>query len=189
MSDLILTDATRTALWHDLIRDAEQRARRPLTEDVQSYLVFTLMRLTGDAALGARILALDFLQSFGVHGQRRADELRDVGDRCLLLAGLYPEQAERRAVPLNYFCDIGSSAYEALSEALRSGARSLYEQLARSFRALVRVLIEVRRLSGEWRGPSPLDRLALCEDRGSLDHAEAQRAFPGAILISGSGRA
>ncbi len=189
MSDLILTDATRTALWHDLVRDAERRVGRLLTEDIESYLVFTLMRLTGDAALGARILALDFLQSFGIQGQRRADELRDVGDRCLLLAGLYPEQAERRAVPLTYFCALGSSAYEALSEALRSGARSLYEQLARSFRALVRVLIEVRRLSGEWRGPSPLDQLALCEDRGTLDHAEAQRAFPGSIVIAGSGRA
>lgn len=189
MSDLILTDATRTALWHDLVRDAERRAKRPLAEDIQSYLVFTLMRLTSDAALGARILALDFLQSFGIHGQRRADELRDVGDRCLLLAGLYPEQAERRAVPLSYFCALGSSAYEALSEDLRTGARSLYEQLAKSFRALVRVLIEVRKLSGEWRGPSPLDQLALCEERGGLDHAETQRAFPGAIVIAGCGRA
>lgn len=189
MSDLILTDATRTALWHDLVRDAERRARRPLGEDIQSYLVFTLMRLTSDAALGARILALDFLQSFGVHGQRRHDELRDVGDRCLLLAGLYPEQAQRRAVPLTYFCALGSSAYEALSEALRSGARGLYEQLARSFRALVRVLIEVRKLSGDWQGPSPLDRLALCEIDGAIDTGEAQRVFPGAIVIAGSGRA
>lgn len=189
MSDLILTDATRTALWHDLVRDAEHRAKRSLSEDVQSYLVFTLMRLTSDAALGARVLALDFLQSFGVHGQRRADELRDVGDRCLLLAGLYPEQAERRAVPLSYFCTLGSSAYEALSDAIRNGARSLYEQLARSFRALVRVLIEVRKLPGTWRGPSPLDRLALCEDRGVIDPVEAQQAFPGAIVIAGSGRA
>lgn len=189
MSDLILTDATRTALWHDLIRDAERRARRPLAEDVQSYLVFTLMRLTSDATLGARILALDFLQSLGRHGQRRADELRDVGDRCLLLAGLYPEQAERRAVPLTYFCALGSSAYEAVSDALRNGARSLYEQLAKSFRALVRVLIEVRKLSGEWRGLSPLNQFALCEERGGVDHAEAARAFPGAIVLATSGRA
>jgi hypothetical protein len=189
MSDLILTDATRTALWHDLIRDAEQRARRPLAEDVQSYLVFTLMRLTGDAALGARILALDFLQSFGVHGQRRADELRDVGDRCLLLAGLYPEQAERRAVPLSYFCALGSSAYEALADGIRNGVRELYAQLARSFRALVRVLIEVRKLSGEWHGLGPLDQLSLCEARGAIDPVEAQSAFPGMIVISGSGRA
>ncbi|MCU0754273.1 MAG: hypothetical protein MUE46_04025 [Xanthomonadales bacterium] len=189
MSDLILTDATRTALWHDLIRDAEHRARRPLAEDVQSYLVFTLMRLTSDAALGARILALDFLQSLGVHGQRRADELRDVGDRCLLLAGLYPEQAERRAVPLSYFCALGSSAYEALADGIRNSVRELYVRLAHSFRALVRVLIEVRKLSGEWRGLRPLDQLSLCAERDHVDHAEAQRAFPGMIVVGGSGRA
>jgi hypothetical protein len=189
MSELILTDATRTALWHDLVRDAETRACRTLPEDVQSYLVFTLMRLTGDASLGARILALDFLQGCGHHGHRRTDELRDVGDRCLLLAGLYPEQAERRAVPLSYFCNLGSSAYEAVSEAIRNSARRLYEQLARSFRALVRILIEVRKLSGAWQGPSLLDRLALCEAGGVVDPVEAGRAFPGAIVIAGCGRA
>lgn len=189
MSELILTDATRTALWHDLVRDAEARARRQLPEEVQSYLVFTLMRLTEDASLGARILALDFLRGCGQQGQRRTEELRDVGDRCLLLAGLYPEQAERRAVPLSYFCNLGSSAYEAVSAAIRNGARSLYEQLARSFRALVRILIEVRKLSGDWQGPNPLDRLSLCEERGVLDAVEAERAFPGAIVIAGCGRA
>lgn len=188
MTDNILVESTRVALWHDLVRDAETKAERRLDEALESYLVFTLIRLTEDASLAGRIMALDLLEGLGRFGAQRAADLRDVGDRCLLLAGLYPEQARRRAVSLDYFCGLGASAYSAVSSAGQASVRGLYQQLAYAFRALVRVLIEVRKLSG-WAGLDALSKLELMRQGDGVDQAEAAREWPGAIVLSRAGRA
>jgi len=180
----------QSSLWHALVRDAEARARRTLDEELESYLVFTLMRFTADNQLGARIMALDYLDGVTTQGGRHKGlKLRDVGDRCLLLAGLYPEQARRRHVSLNYFCDLGRSAYGDLAAQLRETLRLLYGRLAQAFTALVTVLIEVRKLSGDWAGVDPLARLELTQRGDQVDIGEAHAQFPGAIVIAGAGRA
>jgi hypothetical protein len=179
----ILTRESATALWQELVRDAESKAGRTLGEDLESYLVFTLMRHYRDAPLAHRVVAIEWLEALQREGRPRRDELRDVGDRCLLIAGLYPELAQRRRVPLEYFIDVGRSAYDQLACELRAALAELYAQLARGFAQLVRVLVEVRRLSGEWRGLAPIDRHALALAGGDAD------AFAGAVVVpAGSNR-
>ncbi len=175
----ILTHDSATALWHELVRDAEAKAGRSLGEDLESYLVFTLMRHYRDAPLAHRVVALEWLEAMQREGRQRSDELRDVGDRCLLIAGFYPELAQRRNVPLSYFVEVGRGAYDQLAIELRAALSDLYAQLARAFAQLVRVLIEVRQLSGEWRGLQPLDRHALALHGGEPD------AFNGAVVVAG----
>ena len=178
----ILTRDSATALWHELVREAEERTRAPLSEELESYLVFTLMRHLGDAPLAHRIMALELLEALQTAGKQRENELRDVGDRCLLIAGLYPDLAKRRSVPLTYFVDLGQGAYDQLASELRAALASLYAQLARGFARLVQVLLEVRRMSGSLR-IDPLDRHALAL-QGAMDPA-----FANAILIDGPRRA
>lgn len=179
----IVTHDNATALWHDLIRDAEHRAGGVLGEDLESYLVFTLMRHLGDAPLAHRIMAIELLEALQIESARqRESELRDVGDRCLLIAGLYPELAKRRRVPLSYFVDLGQGAYDQLASQMRAAFASLYAELARAFARLVKVLIEVRRLSGEFAGLDPLDRHALAV-RGA-----PEPAFANAIIVAGNER-
>jgi hypothetical protein len=184
-----LCAGAQAELWQSVVRDAENRANRSLDEELQSYLVFTLMRFTADGELGARVMALDLLTSLDTPGSQQSLRLRDVGDRCLLLAGLYPEQARRRHVSLDYFCNIGRSAYDRLSLQLRQTLRGLYGRLSTAFHALVHVLLEVRRLSGQWHGLDPLARLELSQRREGVDVVQSQALFPGAIVISGCGRA
>lgn len=188
VDDKRLADGTATDLWQGVVRDAEERAGQNLDESLESYLVFMLLRHQRDGHLGQRIIALEWLNALERGARQREAGLRDVGDRCLLLAGLYPEQAERRLVSLDYFVDIGRSAYDHLSVQLRAGLAELYGQLARAFSELVRILVEVRRLSGQWSGLDPLQQLALCSERGQINPEQAQRSFPGAIVIGGSGR-
>jgi hypothetical protein len=128
-------------------------------------------------------MALEWLAAQKRAGQLQAQNLRDVGDRCLLLAGLYPEQAERRLVSLSYFVDLGRNAYDQLAAHLKAGMAELYGQLARGFNELVLVLIEIRKLSGHWRGPTPLQNHALCSERGHPRPDLAERNFPGAIVL------
>jgi hypothetical protein len=128
------------ALWQELVQDGEHQAGIDLGESVQAYLVFVLMRYLRDGALGAHVLALDWLDAHEHRGAQRADALRDVGDRCLLIAGRYPGLAARRRVDANYFRQMGCGAYAGVAESARDGYAALFAELARAFGAMVRVL-------------------------------------------------
>ena len=160
----ILTRESQIALWHELVREGEQRAGRELGEERESYLVMTLMRHLGDSPLPHRVMALELLEALNRSGRQRRDDLRDVGDRCLLISGLYPELAAKRRVELAYFMDLGRGAYARLADDLSAALADLFAALARTFDELVRVLIELRRLGGQAPVLAPLDRYALALD-------------------------
>lgn len=181
----IVTGSTSTELWHELVCEGERRAGTPLDETSESYLVFTLMRHDRDAPLAHRIMAIELLSALERGGTLGGQELRDVGDRCLLIAGLYPELANRRSVPLSYFTDLGRTAYDRLAQQTGRAVAELYQTLVRVFTRLVRVLVELRQLASERPLLDPLTRHALALDAG-LD--AAQNAFPGALLLPVSTR-
>lgn len=131
-----------TALWQDLILQGAERAHLALGEEIESYLVFTLARHAGDARLGARVMALEWLQA--QEPPRRPDALRDVGDRCLLIAGLFPKLASRRRLNARYYIDLGRSAYASASDRAPRCERGLFAHLAEAFLSMVEVLTAVR---------------------------------------------
>jgi hypothetical protein len=131
-------------LWQALVHEAGARLHAPLDESRESYLVFVLLRFQRDGSLLARTLALEWLAAQANIGSARADALRDVGDRCLLIAGLYPGMAERRRVSADYFVDLGRGAYFEVAQASRNAYAALFEELARSYRELVRTLRALR---------------------------------------------
>jgi hypothetical protein len=143
MNDAIRCGAA-AQLWQELVHDAGLRTGTPLDETRESYLVFVLLRHQHDEALLIRTQALEWLTAQACTGSLRADALRDVGDRCLLIAGLYPALAERRHVDVNYFIELGRGAYHEVAEATRNAYAALFEQLAQSYRELVRTLRALR---------------------------------------------
>lgn len=140
----ILTEDTQTALWHHLVNEAQQRAGHHLDETLESYLVFVLMRHLQDQGLGQEALALEYLHAQADTGTSGRQQLRDTGDHCLLLAGLFPERARRRRVPVTYYIDLGRGAYRDLGDLLRAGIAELYADLAEGFENLVEVLLAAR---------------------------------------------
>lgn len=155
-------EGPQLALWQELVRDGEQHAGVELGESVQSYLVFVLMRYLRDGALAAHVLALDWLAAAEHTGHARADALRDVGDRCLLIAGRYPRLAERRHVSADYFSNLGCGAYHGVAESARDGYAALFAELACAFGSMVRVLDALPR-QGALLLPAWAD---ACEARG-----------------------
>jgi len=143
-------EGPQLALWQDLVRDGEQHAGLHLGESVQSYLVFVLMRYLRDGALAAHVLALDWQAASEQTGNCRADALRDVGDRCLLIAGRYPGLATRRRVSADYYASLGCGAYHGVAASARDGYSVLFAELAQTFHAMVQVLaaLPAQRLSG-----------------------------------------
>jgi len=131
-------------LWQAAIREACEGGGSTLDEAQESYLVFVLLRHQRDARLLARIQALEWLDAQQQSGSARADALRDVGDRCLLVAGLFPALARRRRVSADYFIELGRGAYQGVADAGRDAYAELFARLASSYRELVAVLRGVR---------------------------------------------
>ncbi len=177
MTDLIL-EPTVTAQWQRLVRDATRQSAHDLGEDLESYLVFLLMRFAQDSALTHRVMALEYLQGMSVQGEARNNALRDVGDQCLLMAGVFPHQAERRMVRLSYFVELGQSAYEQLSRFLGRSTAQLYGELSSAFVSLMEVLHCMRGLGGAEL--TPIEALELWQDTGSVRALKALRGHTAA---------
>lgn len=139
-----LQHGTPAELWRTLVREAEGRTGCALDEERESYLVFVLLRHQRDGQLLARTQALEWLHAEAQAGALREEMLRDVGDHCLLIAGLFPALAERRRVTVDYFVELGRSAYLSIAEAGRSAYAALFGQMASSYVELVRTLRAVR---------------------------------------------
>ena len=163
MTEPLILQPTAASHWKQVLQDAENKCHCQLDEEVESYLIFTLMRFTQNQDLASRALAEDFLRSFQQSGQARQQQLRDLGDQCLLLTGLFPQRAEKRLVRLSYYVDLGRSAYDHLSLILRQAFAHLYRELAQNFVQLMDVLQNIRNQPAL----APLQALELWSDTAS----------------------
>ena len=167
--DQIITGPNELAQWHTLVQQAEHSYGCQLDETMESYLVFTLMRFMRQHNLGAQALALDFLGAQERPKSLRLDQLRDIGDQCLILSGLFPQRAQKRLVRVSYYVNMGRSAYQHLGAQIERTRAELYHQLAETFVLLMDLLQTIR----EFNSPAlqPIQAHELWSDTGS------QRAF------------
>lgn len=135
-----LLNGAPVELWQALVRDAGERAGRPLDESREAHLVFVLLRYQRDAQLLSQTQALGWLHAQGQVGNWRLECLQQVGDQCLLIAGLFPALAQRRRVSVDYFIDLGRGAYSEVAGHGKGAHASLYSSLARGYRQMVDTL-------------------------------------------------
>lgn len=170
-----LTHSTATAQWHALVLEAESAAHCRLVEDLESYLVFLLMRFSSRPDMASKVMAIEYLNGMLAGGHIRQERLRDVGDQCLLYSGLFPDQAEQRRVRISYFVDLGRSAYQQLSTHLAKSHAVLYAHLSQDFVALMDVLHAIRHLGNNKPCLDPLQAYELWNDTGSQQAYQALR--------------
>lgn len=165
MSKQFILDSSELSQWHKLVREAEQDYGCHLDEAMQSYLVFTLMRFAKNQQLNSHALAIDYLNSHHLSGSLRSEQLRDIGDQCLLVSGLYPRSAEKRQVGVTYYVDLGRSAYHHISTVTQKGIAELYQQLSESFVLLMDLLQTIRQYSSP--ALQPIAAMDLWQQTGS----------------------
>ncbi|MDH5572364.1 MAG: hypothetical protein OEY89_11400 [Gammaproteobacteria bacterium] len=166
MSDVMIPVGNgQMAQWQKLVNDAEELNGVRLDEELESYLVFTLMRFTQRPEMAARIMALDYLDAMLQAGSISHEQMRDVGDQCLLLAGLFPDRAQKRRVKVSYYVDLGRSAYRHLAESLVN-MTTLYRHLATQFIPAMDTLQAIRVL-GDQQALDPMMAFDLWNDTGS----------------------
>ena len=138
---VLLLQPTTTAQWQSLVEDAKSSSNLRLNNELESYLVFLLGYYNHRPDIANSVLAKEFLTSMTERCSRQRECLREVGDKCLLFAGFFPEQAEKRHVKIKYFIELGQSAYIQVASLSKAGSASLYSAL--SYDLLVLSLIHI----------------------------------------------
>lgn len=136
----VLTNTTSVALWQEIIKGAENRCSVVLKDELEIYLVSLLIRFTNKPEVAKQIMATAFLNALHTAKNERSVSLQLVGDQCLIFAGLFPKAAEKKLVKLNYFVDLGRSAYSQISHA----TNDLFGSLSLEFVVLMDVLQSIR---------------------------------------------
>lgn len=183
MSDFAIQSVS-TAQWHALVSRAEAATGCVLGETVESYVVGLLMRFSGNPQKLTRLLSLDYLNDDYLRSKSRSDRLRDIGDHCLLFAGLFPDYAERHTVRLSYFVGLGQSAYEQLGEADSDDKAPLYACLSKEFVQLMDLLQAMHELRDDRAQLTPLDAFDLWSDTGSRQAYRVIRSVTDAFPVS-----
>lgn len=165
MGTLIL-EPTATAQWQQLVKEAEQTMHLQLAEDLESYLTFLLMRFNNKPEMTASVLALEFLHSIELTGSQQKELLRDVGDKCLLFAGLFPKQAERKLVKISYFVELGRGAYTILAGLSQQKLAELYAAVGQGFVSMMDILQTIRNMD-KTNQLTPIQAIELFNDTGS----------------------
>ncbi len=138
--DSLILHPTETSQWHALLNEAQLNSECFLDEDIESYVVFLLMRFSQNPALSNSVLAMDFLQCVNSEGQRRVELLQELGDKSLLFSGLFPGLVERKRVSLSYFIDMGKSAYFSVADLEAQKSSELFIALGEGFLRITTVL-------------------------------------------------
>ncbi len=159
----LIINSTPVALWLDIIHDAEAACAMVLKEDLESYLVFLLVRYTNKPEVVKQVIATEFLQGLNFSANKRELALQEVGDKCLIISGLFPTMATKRMVKIGYFVNIGQAAYDKISKS----KKDIYSSLAREFVPLMDILQSVRQYSKEYPDLLPLQAYDLWNQTGS----------------------
>jgi hypothetical protein len=158
---------TSMAQWHALVQDAEKLLGCRLDEELQSYLVLLLQRFIDKPEVAHGIAALEYLENCQQHGVKRQTNLRDLGDKCLLFSGLYPQLSVRRRVPITYYIELGQQSYHLLSVLDHTKLAQLFHALEQHFVVLMDTLQCMRELAGEEDSISLLQAEELWREKHS----------------------
>ena len=127
--------------WLEVIKQAQLACHIGLDDQLESYLVFMLMRYTERPQMAESILGLELLEA--AYQPHSHEAFRDVGDKCLLFSGLFPQRARSKQVSVEYVVSIGKTAYARLADHDKTDD-SLFRHLSDNFICLRDVLHALR---------------------------------------------
>jgi hypothetical protein len=149
----LIERAAPRALFAELVAGALGETRLEPSPMAVAYLIELLdSRISvtppPEAAADEATLAESLYAARARRGAERALRLRRLGDRALFVAGWFGDSLSRRVVDIDYYGDVGRTAYAQLSDTLAQQLSEdswpgLYAELAERFGDFVDVLAEV----------------------------------------------
>lgn len=151
-----------TLAWRALITRSEAEVALVLHQDVEAYLSRTLLRYLGRPA---RIVGTERAATLEALFAHPPDDPRVIGDRSLLLVGLFPEHVARYRVSLSQFIEHGRSAFRTCA---RRDNERVFVDVDREYIRIIDVLRAMRQLTGGMPGVDLLHAYQLWDETGSL---------------------
>ncbi len=185
MGKHLTLEPTSLAQWYALVEEARISSAIPLSDDLESYLVFLLMRFIKDPNMAKSILALDYLQNIKSSKRENNEALQIVGDKCLLYTGLFPGSITKRRVKISYYVELGQSSYHSLSSHHKNQLAPLFSNLCHHFVELMDVLHSLRELDKEAYILNPLDAAELWHKTHSKHALEILRKTTQGFILPG----
>ena len=88
-------------------------------------------------------MAVRLAEAINAAGAKQRDSLRQIGDLSLFMSGFFADSFQRKLVDVDYYANIGGSAYAALSRYETDAFSSVFAELADNFVRFADVLSEV----------------------------------------------
>lgn len=183
---VLLLQPTTTAQWQSLVKDAESSSNLRLNNELENYLVFLLGYYNHRPDIASSVLAKEFLTGMTERYSRKRECLREVGDKCLLFAGFFPGQAEKKHVKIQYFIELGQSAYIQVASLSKAASAALYNALSYDFISLMEILHTIRGFSDPANDLTPLQALELWTDVKSQRALKVLRRHTSYSIFTGS---
>ena len=173
MSELTLLKDS-PAFFKALVKEGLESAQVKVSPSVGDYLSRLLMFYVASDHLFSispsgkkhlKSLAELYLQSHSFPASLKGN-LKKMGDMSLYISGFFRESLTKKRVSVEYYMNMGKSAYQSLSE-FQEGA--VFEELAFRFSDLVCVLLQIRKQSSFHQHSDMLTLLDQYMETGS-DH-------------------
>jgi hypothetical protein len=135
--------------FHDRVCAAMRNQGVDSSELTEFYLV-NLLSEYARMSLDERALALRLSEAATALPDERARRLRDIGDQTLYVSGFFSDSLQRGLVDVDYYIQIGGTAYRQLARMTNPVAQpfgEVYHELAGKFPRFVDVLAEVSEAS------------------------------------------
>lgn len=140
--------------FHELITKALGQQRIATQPETEFYLVNLLNKFMVTERLypqapqgGSREEPLAFMIKEALETlqpQAQKEMFRHIGDVSLYVAGYFQESLNRKLVDVDYYIDVGGTAYQQVASRQDEDVqRALYQELANKFASFVEVLAEV----------------------------------------------
>lgn len=157
-------DITRSL--ESFFRDEVDRAFRDegLKPDqlTEHYLVH-LLAAYGAHPIEERPLALRLLEAIQASPRERRTTLREIGDTALYISGFWGDSLGRRSVDVDYYIDMGGTAYGELARGATAGGvepfGAVFGALAENFTRFVEVLMTISHRTARARRDRDVVRL------------------------------
>lgn len=152
--------------WHQLIQQACDYAVISLDDDIQSYLLLTLIRYIHDDQLAENAITMSFKINDTLPRDQRIQALKSRAEHCLILAGMFPSYIDRQSLRISHYIQLGIDSYAELSQLMFDHDKLIYQQLSEDFVKLIDVLYTVRVFNGAPMLPL-IQAMELWSDTGS----------------------
>ena len=147
----ICLEASLQAYFFDELHRINQKRQEPLP-DLSIYyssLVIDRFSLSNqyfekqeDGRVREKTLGIKLLKSEGLSESEKRRELRDIGDTALFLCGYFSNSINEKIIDINYYCEIGRTAYRKLDSYQESfyDYKGFFQHFSKQFHELTNMM-------------------------------------------------